>query len=454
MSEEKRRILVVEDDEGLRRQYRWALVKDFELALAASREDAIASIRQMRPEVAIVDLGLPPDPDGGSEGMAVLETIKQISPDTNVIIATGNEDRAHALRAVRLGAFDFFQKPVDIEILRIVIDRALRLFDLEAENRRLAALPRRSPVDNIIANSPVMHQLLRTIEKVAASNVSVMLLGESGTGKELLAEAIHRLSNRANGPFIAINCAAIPEHLVESELFGHEKGAFTGALRQVVGKIELAKSGTLLLDEVGDLPLAAQVKLLRFLQNHVIERVGGRTAIQVDVRIVCATHQNLEKLIAEGRFRDDLYYRLNEVKLAVPALRERDGDAVVLAGHFLRKLNNAHDRNLKGFTSDALSAIDKNHWRGNVRELENRIKRAVVMAEGPLINAADLDFQADGEQEVSLDLRAARSRAELKVIQLAITKCGGNMSVAAQLLGVSRPTLYNLAKEHGIVMEL
>src|SRR6185437_1762995 len=454
MAETKRKILIVEDDDGLRRQYGWAL-KDFDISLAATREEAVGRLAEFSPEVAIVDLGLPPDPDGASEGIAVLETIGRISPDTKVIIATGNEDRAHALRAVSLGAYDFFQKPIDIQLLRIIIERALRLRDLEVENRRLASLPGRSPIDNIVANSGVMVRLLRTIEKIAPNDVSVMLLGESGTGKELLAEAIHRLSNRARQPLVAINCAAIPEALIESELFGHEKGAFTGALRQVVGKIELASGGTLFLDEIGDLPLGAQVKLLRFLQNRTIERIGGRQTISVDVRVVCATHQDLEKLISEGRFREDLYYRLNEIRVPVPSLRDREGDAVLLASHFMRKFNRAHGRNLKGFTADALTTIATHPWRGNVRELENRVKRGVVMADGPLVTSADLDFQTTTSQnEISFDLRTARSRAEHDTVQLALAKCGGNMSEAAKLLGVSRPTLYSLAKEHGLVGDI
>jgi two-component system, NtrC family, response regulator len=448
----KRNILVVEDDDGLRRQYGWAL-KEFEVASAATREEAIARMQELLPDVAIVDLGLPPDPDGASEGLAVLEAANRISPETKVIIATGNEDRSHALRAISLGAYDFFQKPVDIEVLRIIIERAFRLHDVESENRRLASLPGRSPIDNIIANSAPMLRLLRMVEKVAPNDVTVMLLGESGTGKELLAEAIHRLSHRAQESLVAINCAAIPDTLIESELFGHEKGAFTGAVRQVAGKFELANKGTLFLDEIGDLPLGAQVKLLRFLQNRVIERIGGRQTITVDVRIICATHQDLEKLISEGRFREDLYYRLNEIKIAVPPLRDREGDTVLLAAHFMRKFNRAHGRNVRGFTPEALATIAKHAWRGNVRELENRVKRAIVMAEGPLVTGADLDFQVEEPAVASFDLRTARSRAEMEAVQLAMAKCGGNMSVAAKLLGVSRPTLYSLAKEHGLVID-
>lgn len=445
----KRRILVLEDDEGLRRQYRWAL-SEYELLLAANREEAVSMARKATPAVAIIDLGLPPDPDGASEGLAALESIRQVSPDTKAIVATGNENREYALRSVALGACDFFQKPVDIDVLRIIVGRALQLHDLEVENRRLSASAPRSPIDSIVAGSPAMFNLLRTVEKVAATDIAVMLLGESGTGKELIAQAIHRLSRRANGPFVAINCAAIPDTLLESELFGHEKGAFTGAVRQVIGKIESADRGTLMLDEIGDLPHAMQVKLLRFLQNHVVERIGSRQSIQVDVRVICATHQDLDRLITESRFREDLFYRLNEVRLNIPPLRDREGDIPLLAMHFLKKFGDQYDKKLKSFTADALAAMTKYPWRGNVRELENRIKRAVVMANGPLVTAADLELAAEEGPSFSLDLRDARNRAEREVVQLAIAQSGGNISIAAKLLGVSRPTLYNLAREHGL----
>src|SRR5665213_2402072 len=318
MASDKTRMLILEDDEGLRRQYRWAL-SDYELMLASTREEALTLSRNAIPAVAVIDLGLPPDPDGATEGLAALEALRQLVPDCKVIIATGNENREHALRSIALGAYDFFQKPVDIDVLRLIVERAVRLHELEAENRRLAAQAPRSAVDGILGNSDAMGRLLRMVEKIAPTDVAVLLLGESGTGKELMANAIHRLSPRVKGPFVAINCAAIPETLLESELFGHEKGAFTGAVRQTIGKVEKADKGTLFLDEIGDLPLAMQVKVLRFLQDHVIERVGGRAQIRVDVRIVCATNQDLDKLITEGRFREDLYYRLNELKLSIPA---------------------------------------------------------------------------------------------------------------------------------------
>ena len=448
----KTRLLIVEDDEGLRRQYRWAF-PDFDLSLAGTREEALAFARRANPPVVILDLGLPPDPDGASEGLATLEAIRQLAPDTKIVIASGNETREHALKAIEIGAYDFYQKPIDLDVLRLIVDRAMRLHALEAEIRRLAMAQPASAVDGILANSPNMTAVLRTIEKVAQADVSVMLLGESGTGKELLAQAVHRLSSRSKGPFVAINCAAIPETLLESELFGHEKGAFTGAVKQTVGRIESAHGGTLFLDEIGDVPMAMQVKLLRFLQDHVIERVGGRQPININARIVCATHRNLDELLAAGRFREDLFYRLNEVQIAIPPLRERDGDPLLLARYFARKFNAEFGRSTKGFTAAALSAIKDNEWRGNVRELENRIKRAVVMAEGPLIDVADLGLAVAGEPVMSLDIREARGRAERQVLQLALAQANGNLSQAARLLGVSRPTLYELLREHGFAAQ-
>jgi two-component system, NtrC family, response regulator len=452
MADKKISLLILEDDEGLRRQYRWAL-PEYDLHLAESRPQAIASFRSVMPPIAILDLGLPPDPDGASEGLATLEALREISPDSKFIIATGNELREHALRAVELGAYDFYQKPIDIDVLRIIVSRALRLHELEAENKRLAANASQSRIDGIIGTSDAMQNLVRVIEKIAPADVAVMLLGESGTGKELLARAVHNLSGRAAKPFVAINCAAIPETLLESELFGHEKGAFTGAVKQTIGKIESADGGTLFLDEIGDLPMPMQVKLLRFLQDHVVERVGGRQKIHVDVRIVCATHQNLDNLIAEAKFREDLFYRLNEVKIVVPPLREREGDVVVLATYFLRKFNQQFNRKLRGFSPAAIAALKAHPWRGNVRELENRLKRAVVMCDKLLLEADDLELVPQNSERISLDLRGARARAERDVIQQALAETGGNVSLAAKLLGVSRPTLYDLVREHGLAVE-
>jgi two-component system NtrC family response regulator len=449
MTDSKLQILLVEDDEGLVRQYRWALA-DHELAAAGNRENAVAEFRRLRPPVVILDLGLPPEPETVREGMLTLEAILAIAPETKVIVATGHENHAAALRAIALGAYDFHRKPVDVELLRHMIERAARLAALEGENRRLAEMAPCSPADGIVAASPQMARMLRAIEKIAPTDVAVLLLGESGTGKEVLAQAIHRLSPRAKKPFVAINCAAIPETLLESELFGHEKGAFTGAVKQTLGKIETANGGTLFLDEIGDVPLAMQVKLLRFLQDQVVERVGGHRPIQVDVRIVCATNQDLDRLMADGRFREDLFYRLNELRLTIPPLREREGDAILLATYFLKKFNAQFARKLKGFGSDALAAIAGHPWRGNVRELENRVKRAVVMADGVAITAADLELAPAELPNGSLDLREARARAARGVVQMALAQTNGNLSRAAKLLGISRPTLYGLLEGLGL----
>jgi len=449
MKDTKLSILLVEDDDGLVRQYRWALA-DCEVAVAGNRENAIAEFRRVRPPVVILDLGLPPEPDTVREGMITLEAILATAPETKIIVATGQENHEAALRAIALGAYDFYQKPVDVDLLRHMIERAGRLAELESENRRLLELAPRSPIDGIVAASPQMSRALRTIEKIAPTDVAVLLLGESGTGKEVLAQAIHRLSPRAKKPFVAINCAAIPETLLESELFGHEKGAFTGAVKQTIGKIENANGGTLFLDEIGDVPMAMQVKLLRFLQDQVVERIGGHRPIQVDVRIVCATNQNLDEFMATGKFREDLYYRLNEVRMVIPPLREREGDPILLATYFLKKFNGQFNRKLKGFGSDALAAIATHPWRGNVRELENRVKRAVVMADGATISAADLELAAAELPNGSLDLREARARAERGVVQMALAQTNGNLSRASKLLGISRPTLYGLLEGLGL----
>ncbi len=445
---EPKPLLIVDDDSGLLRQLRWAF-SEHRVHAAVNRQEAVALIRLHRLPVAIVDLGLPPDPDGASEGLATLSEIREFSPGTKVIVATGNETRAHALRAIALGAYDFYQKPIDIEILRMIVSRAEQMFDLEAENRRLSdAASASSPIDGIIATSSEMLQVLRNIEKLAPTDVAVLLLGESGTGKELLAHAIHKLSRRRDGPFVPINCAAIPETLLESELFGYEKGAFTGALRQNIGRIESAHHGTLFLDEIGDVPLPMQVKLLRFLQDQIVERVGGRRPVQVDIRIVCATNQDLDRMMAEGGFREDLFYRLNQVTVRVPALRERPADAVVLASFFLGRFAAEYGRASRGLAGSALAAIREYSWPGNVRELENRVKRAVVMTDGPLVSAADLDLPHVEDDAKSLDIRAARARAEREVVQLALTQTGSNLSKAAKLLGISRPTLYDLMQQH------
>jgi two-component system, NtrC family, response regulator len=448
-----RPLLIVDDDPGLLRQLRWAF-SDHKVYLASTRREATDLVGKDPAPVAIVDLGLPPDPDGASEGLAILANILAIVPATKVIIATGNETREHALRAIALGAYDFYQKPIDIDVLKFIVGRAEQIFDLEAENRRLREAAAASPIDGIIGSSPEMLRVLRNIEKMAPTNVAVLLRGESGTGKELLARAVHKLSARAHEPFVPINCAAIPETLLESELFGHEKGAFTGAQKQTIGKIESANHGTLFLDEIGDVPPPMQVKLLRFLQDQVVERIGGRNSVQVDVRIVCATNQDLEQMMADGHFREDLYYRINEVTVQVPPLRERASDAVVLASFFLTRFAAEYGRPARSFHPSALAALKDHPWPGNVRELENRLKRAIVMTDGPLLSAADLGFETMEDEPQSLTIRDARARADREALQLAFAQAGSNLSKAAKLLGISRPTLYDLMQQHRIGLDL
>ena len=449
MSQSKGVLLIVEDDPGLQKQLKWSF-DGYEVLVASDRDAAIAVVRRHEPAVATVDLGLPPDPDGASEGLATLESILSLAPDTKIIMVTGNQDRANAVRAIGLGAYDFYQKPVDPEILGLIVERAFRLHDLQQENRRLVLRQTESPVSGIITNDPAMQKVCRTVEKVAPSDVSVLLLGESGTGKELLARALHQLSPRASKKFVAINCAAIPENLLESELFGYEKGAFTGAAKQTKGKVEFADGGTLFLDEVGDLPFSLQAKLLRFLQERVFERVGGRDEIAVDVRVVCATHQNLAELIKDGRFREDLFYRLSEIVVNIPPMREREGDPALLAHAFLEKFCKNQGRSLQGFSTDAMQAIETYRWPGNAREMENFIKRAVIMADGPQITQEDLGLNLTEAEIFPLNLRQVREEAERKALVRALGRVGGNVLQAAELLGISRPTLYDLLNRHGI----
>ncbi|MBO9621417.1 MAG: PEP-CTERM-box response regulator transcription factor [Sphingomonas sp.] len=449
MTEMKPKLLIVEDDAGLQRQLRWAY-DGYEIVSAANREEAIAAVRAEEPAVVTLDLGLPPDPDGTSEGFATLETILQLRPDTKVIVASGHGARESMLRAISLGAWDFYQKPIDIDTLGLIVARAFHVHALEAENRRLAERAEAGAVlGGMITGAPEMLKVTRTIERVAGADVSVMLLGASGTGKELLARGLHEASPRRKGGFVAINCAAIPETLLESELFGHEKGAFTGAVKTTEGKIELAHGGTLFLDEVGDIPLPLQVKLLRFLQERVIERIGSRKPISVDTRVVCATHQDLDAMVADGRFREDLYYRLAEIVVRIPSLAERPGDAGLLARHFLKKYAAAMNPAVRGFAPDALAAIDAWGWAGNVRELENRVKRAVIMADGKSVTAADLDLDTAADVE-PINLKAIREMADRKAIRHALARAEGNISGTARLLGISRPTLYDLMKAYDL----
>ena len=447
---ERPRLLIVEDDPGLQAQLKWAY-DDFAVTVVGDRAAAIAALRAEEPAVVTLDLGLPPDPDGVTEGLATLDEIMALKPDTKVIVASGHNARASALQAIARGAYDFYSKPINIDELGLIVRRAFNLHRIEAENRALAARigPENRVLGRLITAAPEMVKVARTIERVAGTNVSVMLLGASGTGKELLARGLHEASGRRAGAFVAINCAAIPENLLESELFGHEKGAFTGAVKTTEGKIEQAHGGTLFLDEVGDIPLPLQVKLLRFLQERVIERIGGRKAIAVDTRIVCATHQNLEAMIADGRFREDLWYRLAEVVIRIPSLAERSGDAVLLARAFLAQFAREMNPTVKGLAPDALDAIQAWGWPGNVRELENRVKRAVIMADDKLVTAADLDL-AEPKAAPTLNLRAAREVVDRETIRLALARSEGNISNAAKLLGISRPTLYDLLKQYGM----
>ncbi|WP_294174668.1 PEP-CTERM-box response regulator transcription factor [uncultured Sphingomonas sp.] len=443
-------LLIVEDDEGLQRQLKWAY-DGYRVVIAGTRASALEAVRLHEPAVITLDLGLPPDPDGTSEGFAVLRETLALKPDAKVIVASGHGARNSALEAIALGAYDFYAKPVDIDALGLIVARAFHLHGIEAENRRLLEVGGEGStvLGSIISASPEMLKVARTVERVAGADVSVMLLGASGTGKELLARAVHEKSPRTGGEFVAINCAAIPENLLEAELFGFERGAFTGAIKTTPGKIEQAQGGTLFLDEIGDVPLPLQVKLLRFLQERVIERIGGRQPIAVDTRIVCATHQDLDAMCAGGRFREDLYYRLAEIVIRIPSLSERPGDALLLARHFVRRFARQLKSPVTGLAPDAVAAIDAHGWPGNVRELENRIKRAVIMADGKLVAAADLDLRgSEPADTAAINLRAAREQTDRRAIHQALVRSEHNISAAARLLGISRPTLYDLMKQY------
>ena len=443
------KLLVVEDDPGLQDQLRWCFDR-YEVVVAGDRAAALEQLRKHQPPVVTLDLGLPPDADGISEGLATLEAIISLRPDTKVIVVTGQNDRENAVRAVGSGAYDFYHKPIDAEILGLIVNRAYRLRELEQENRDLMQQKSDHSVGGVVACSPEMVRVCRTVEKVAPSDASIMLLGDSGTGKELCARSLHDLSPRAGGRFIAINCAAIPENLLESELFGYEKGAFTGAAKQTPGKIEYASGGTLFLDEVGDLPMSLQAKLLRFLQERVVERIGGREEIPVDVRVVCATHQDLPEKIRSGTFREDLYYRIGEIAVQIPPLRQRGGDILLLARMFLEQFNREQGRNLRGFSKEALTAMEAYTWPGNVRELKNRVKRAVIMAEGKQIAASDLELDEVSVEDAGLDLRQVREQAERQAVLRALSHSAGKVSAAADMLGISRPTIYDMIRKLNI----
>jgi two-component system NtrC family response regulator len=448
MESPKPKLLIVDDDEDLRTQMRWALAGDYEVILAGDRLAALEILRAQRPALVTLDLGLPPDAGGASEGFAALTQIQRLPEPPKVVVITGREEREHALRAVEQGAFDYFCKPIQAEELKIVLRRALQRHLIEQETRELQRRDRQG-LDDMIGGSPAMLDVFAAIRKVAASDATVLVLGESGTGKELVARAIHRLSTRQRGAFVAINCGAIPDNLLESELFGHEKGAFTGAHVQRKGRIEMAHGGTLFLDEIGDLSLPMQVKLLRFLQERRIERVGGRQEIPVDVRVLSATNANLKEAMRAGRFREDLFYRIGVVTVSLPPLRERGEDVTVLASAFLERSAAEAQRRVPGFTREALAAVQAYSWPGNVRELENRVKRAVVMAEGARITAADLELDAAAPLE-GRGLRDVRAQLERETIQRTLSRHGGNVSRTAAELGLSRPTLYTLMEKLGI----
>lgn len=443
------KLLIVDDDKGIQKQLKWSL-SDYSAVLAGDRESAIAAVRRHEPKVVTLDLGLPPDPANASEGLAALEEILHIAPHTKVIVITGNDDRDNALKAISLGAYDFYQKPIEPEVINVIIARAFSVASIEQENRLMRSIGGNDI--GIIGNSSSIDRLRTMVKRIAPTQITALLLGESGTGKEVTANAVHIASDRKDKPFVAINCASIPETLLESELFGFEKGAFTGAVRTTKGKIECAEGGTLFLDEIGDMPFNLQAKLLRFLQEKKIERLGGRQEIDVDVRVVCATNQNLEEMVKEKTFREDLFYRVSEITLNIPPLRDREEDTLILAQFFLQKYAQEYKSNAKSFADDALSAIKHHRWPGNIRELQNKVKSSVIMATGAQVTAMDLGFYDHEEKdlELNLNLRQVRERAESIAIQKSFALADGNMSKCAEYLGVTRPTLYSLIEKYSL----
>ena len=440
-------ILVVDDDLGIQKQLKWSLT-DFNVVFADDRSSAIAQLRRFEPKVVTLDLGLPPDPANASEGLKTLEEILALAPNTKVIVVTGNNDKENALKAIDFGAYDFYQKPIDSDTIKLLINRALNLAKLEDENRILAKT--RPAMGRIIGNSDAIQTVMRKAEKIAGTDISTLLLGESGTGKEVFARTIHEHSPRKEQPFVAINCASIPENLLESELFGYEKGAFTGANKTTIGKIETAQGGTLFLDEIGDMPIGLQAKMLRFLQERVIERVGGRNEIPVDIRVICATHRDIQTMVGEETFREDLFYRIGEIPINIPPLREREQDIVLLARTFLNQYREEFNAKAKSFSDGAIRAMLAHRWPGNIRELQNKLKSAVIMAEGTVIQADDLGLLEPSEDFASeiLNLREVREQAESKAIRKAYQRADKNMSKTAELLGVTRPTLYSLIDKY------
>jgi two-component system NtrC family response regulator len=448
MTSSGRQLLIIEDDPGLLSQMRWCFDDSITVATAGNADEAITALRRVQPSVVTLDLGLPPDPGGTTVGFGLLERIQDLAPGTKIIVITGREEHEHAVHAIADGAYDFYQKPIDADTLNFVVDRAFRLFELETENKRLAA-DQATPMAGIITNSQAMLDVCGTAEKVAPTDATVLILGETGTGKELVARAVHDLSDRKDGPFVAINCAAIPENLLESELFGHEKGSFTGAVARKIGKMEHANGGTLFLDEIGDMPLALQAKILRFLQERNIERVGGHQPIDVDVRVVSATHRPIDAMLTEQTFRDDLYFRISEITLTIPPLRDRDTDVLLLARAFMQRF--APERNLR-LTNDAKAGLTSWEWPGNVRELENKVKRACILADGNQIAASDLELRVEEttSETLPLNLKQVREQAERAAVSQALSHSEHNLAQTARLLGISRPTLYNLLAKYEI----
>jgi len=447
---EKQKLLIVDDDANLRTQMKWALTEDYEVLLAEDRPTALSAVAKEKPAVVTLDLGLPPKPAGVEEGFAALADILAGYPQTKVIIITGRGEKEHALQAVGQGAYDFFYKPIEIDELKVVLRRAFYVSQLEREHREAQHRLSGDSFEGMLGTSAKMQEVFATIRKISTADVPVLIEGESGTGKELVAHAIHQLSPRKDGPFVVINCGAIPENLLESELFGHEKGAFTGAHIQRKGRFELADGGSLFLDEIGELSLPLQVKLLRFLEEQVIERIGGRKRIEVDVRILAATNKDLKAAMKDGSFREDLYFRLGVVFISLPSLREREGDTMLLAKTFLNRYAEENRKKVTGFTKEARAAVEEYEWVGNVRELENRIKRAVIMAEGIKLNPADLEMEVPKLEYDGMSLKEARDTLEKELIKKALFRNQGNITKAAKELDISRPTLYDLMEKAGI----
>jgi two-component system NtrC family response regulator len=451
LNAQRLRLLIVEDDEDVRTQMKWALAAESDVSLAGDRASALAELRERKPPVMVLDLGLPPHPASVEEGFAVLSEALAVDPFIKVVIVTGRAEKEHALKAVSGGAYDILYKPIDLIELRTILRRAQHVSTLERENAELQMKAQDGAFEGMLGTSPKMQEVFATVRKVASTDVPILITGESGTGKELVAQAIHRQSQYCSGPFVVINCGAIPENLLESELFGHEKGAYTGAHTQRKGRFELADGGTLFLDEIGELSLPLQVKMLRFLQERVIERVGGRDQIRVDVRIVAATNKDLKQAMQDGKFREDLFFRISVVSMYLPALREREDDVLVLAHAFLQRAVRENRKKITGFTQPAIAAITTYPWPGNVRELENRVKRAVIMAEGRKVRPVDLELEEPAGRFEGMTLRAARETLEREMILKVLARQKDNITRAAEELGISRPTLYELMDKLGIV---